>query len=239
MSPAGKTAHPHSEQAHTALSAVPPPLPPPGAAGSGFSHSYLPTLVRRLFCASAPCFYFKEFWLFFSLSLWYFKLSLAVTGSLEVGENYSVFLFGRVITSHRPHWPSMQQAEPTGMGGGMEGGLGREGSHSSRVPQTPQGWCYKDQRFPLQQPTGQYSPSPGASRKASVLCILHILRAAISWCVCSLALLHSHSNLTLMRSILVAQAVKNMPIMQETRVRSLGGVDLLEKGLATQSSILP
>lgn len=127
MSPEGKTAHPHSKQALTALSAVPPRLPPPGAAGGSFSHSYLPTLVRRLSCASAPWFYFKEFWLFFSLSLWYFKLSLTVTGYLEVGENYSVFLFGRVITSHRPHWPSMQQAEPTGIGEEDGGRVGERG----------------------------------------------------------------------------------------------------------------
>ena len=32
--------------------------------------------------------------------------------------------------------------------------------------------------------------------------------------------------------------VKNLPAMQETWVRSLGGEDLLEKGMATHSSIL-
>ena len=32
--------------------------------------------------------------------------------------------------------------------------------------------------------------------------------------------------------------VKNLPAMQETRVRSLGGEDPLEKGMATYSSIL-
>ena len=32
--------------------------------------------------------------------------------------------------------------------------------------------------------------------------------------------------------------VKNLPAMGETRVRSLGGEDLLEKGLVTHSSIL-
>ena len=35
-----------------------------------------------------------------------------------------------------------------------------------------------------------------------------------------------------------AQTVKNLPAMQETRVRSLGREDPLEKGMATQSSIL-
>ena len=37
---------------------------------------------------------------------------------------------------------------------------------------------------------------------------------------------------------LVAQSVKNLPAMQETRVQSVGGEDPLEEGMATQSSIL-
>ena len=37
---------------------------------------------------------------------------------------------------------------------------------------------------------------------------------------------------------LVAQMVKNLSAMQETRVRSLGQEDLLEKGMATYSSCL-
>ena len=37
---------------------------------------------------------------------------------------------------------------------------------------------------------------------------------------------------------LVAQLVKNPPAVQETWVRSLGWEDLLEKGMATHSSIL-
>ena len=40
-----------------------------------------------------------------------------------------------------------------------------------------------------------------------------------------------------MRS-LVAQSVKNLPAVQETRVRSLGWEDPLEKEMATYSSIL-
>ena len=35
-----------------------------------------------------------------------------------------------------------------------------------------------------------------------------------------------------------SSAVKNMPAMQETLVRSLGQEDPLEKGIATHSSIL-
>ena len=38
---------------------------------------------------------------------------------------------------------------------------------------------------------------------------------------------------------LVAQMVKNLPAMWETWVLSLGWEDLLEKGKATHSSILP
>ena len=41
----------------------------------------------------------------------------------------------------------------------------------------------------------------------------------------------------LFRAPLVAQMVKNLPAMQETQVRSLGGKDL-EKRMATHSSIL-
>ena len=40
------------------------------------------------------------------------------------------------------------------------------------------------------------------------------------------------------RASLVAQMVKNPPEVQETRVRSLGREDPLEKGMATHSSIL-
>ena len=37
---------------------------------------------------------------------------------------------------------------------------------------------------------------------------------------------------------LVAQTVKRLPMMQETRVRFLGGEDLLEKEMASHSSTL-
>ena len=36
----------------------------------------------------------------------------------------------------------------------------------------------------------------------------------------------------------MAQSVKNLPAMQETRVQSLGQEDPLEKGMATHPSIL-
>ena len=37
---------------------------------------------------------------------------------------------------------------------------------------------------------------------------------------------------------LVAQMVKNLPVMQKTQFRSLGWEDPLEKGMATHSSML-
>ena len=44
--------------------------------------------------------------------------------------------------------------------------------------------------------------------------------------------------LTAVASLLVAQMVKNLPAMQKTWVQSLGPEDLLQKGMATHSSIL-
>ena len=41
-----------------------------------------------------------------------------------------------------------------------------------------------------------------------------------------------------MSTSLVAQLVKNLPVMRETWVQSLGWEDSLEKGKATHSSIL-
>ena len=40
------------------------------------------------------------------------------------------------------------------------------------------------------------------------------------------------------RASLVAQTVKNLPAIQETRVQSLGEKDPLEKGMDTHSSVL-
>ena len=48
--------------------------------------------------------------------------------------------------------------------------------------------------------------------------------------------IYSRSNVIL--ASLVAQTVKNLPSMKEIWVRSLGRKDLLEKGMATHSSIL-
>ena len=40
------------------------------------------------------------------------------------------------------------------------------------------------------------------------------------------------------RASLIAQSVKNLPAMQETRVRFLGGEDPLETEMATHSSVI-
>ena len=47
-----------------------------------------------------------------------------------------------------------------------------------------------------------------------------------------------HGGYFELRASLVAKMIKNLPPMQETQVRSLGQEDLLEKGMATHSSIL-
>ena len=47
-----------------------------------------------------------------------------------------------------------------------------------------------------------------------------------------------HKLQKIMRASLVAQTVKSLPVVQETRVRSLGRDDPLEKEMATHSSIL-
>ena len=45
-------------------------------------------------------------------------------------------------------------------------------------------------------------------------------------------------NATESRASLVAQLIKNLPAMRETRIWSLGWEDPLEKGTATHSSVL-
>ena len=52
---------------------------------------------------------------------------------------------------------------------------------------------------------------------------------------------HGRERLGMKRcqNTLVAQMVKNLPVMQENWVQSLGWEDSLEKGMATHSSILP
>ena len=51
-------------------------------------------------------------------------------------------------------------------------------------------------------------------------------------------MLISFTVLIIMGASLIAQLVKNLPAMQETRLRSLGREDPLERETATHSSIL-
>ena len=46
------------------------------------------------------------------------------------------------------------------------------------------------------------------------------------------------ANRCILGAFLVAQMVKNLPVVQETQVPSLGWEDPLEKGIVTHSSIL-
>ena len=60
-------------------------------------------------------------------------------------------------------------------------------------------------------------------------------------CICMAESLHySHETMTtlLVKTSLVAQTVKRLPTMQESRVQSLGREDPLEKAMATHSSTL-
>ena len=56
--------------------------------------------------------------------------------------------------------------------------------------------------------------------------------------VSSLKAVRIRNSLMIIGAPLLAQKVKNLPPMQETRVRSLSREDPLEKGTATHSSIL-
>ena len=50
--------------------------------------------------------------------------------------------------------------------------------------------------------------------------------------------LHTHAHTHTCRAPLVAQTVKNLPVMQETWVQFLGQEETLEKGMVIHSSIL-
>ena len=58
------------------------------------------------------------------------------------------------------------------------------------------------------------------------------------WKIYFIRLTDLPTSLWRFRDFLVAQTVKNLPAMQETRVRSLGRKDPLEKGMTIHSSIL-
>ena len=60
----------------------------------------------------------------------------------------------------------------------------------------------------------------------------------ILWHIYFLKMLLTEVQLNISRASLVAQMVKNLPAMQETKVWSLDQEDVMEKGMATHSSIL-
>ena len=89
-------------------------------------------------------------------------------------------------------------------------------------------------------PELQAGSSPLSSRAALVGRVRSLWRGAgsSSWRGTGSLLGARASRALSRRASLVAQLVKNPPAMQETWVRSLGWEDPLEKGKATNSSIL-
>ena len=67
------------------------------------------------------------------------------------------------------------------------------------------------------------------------MCLSYIL---FFFCLCFFNLLASPCGMKVKGASLLTQMVKNLPTIQETWVRSLGREDPLEKGMATNSSIL-
>ena len=86
----------------------------------------------------------------------------------------------------------------------------------------------------LLPPPSPYHPSGSSqctSPKHPVLCSnFPLIFSFTCWLDCVAELLH--------RASLIAQLVKNSPAMQETRIQSPGQEDVLEKEMATHSSIL-
>ena len=103
--------------------------------------------------------------------------------------------------------------------------------------------CPSSRLLPLRSPP---SPPPQSHRNEKPFSVVNIvffhsvfldtwksLAGAYDKQVCPLLDAKYHASL-----FPVAQTVKNLPAMQETRVRSLGLDNPLEKGMATHSSIL-
>ena len=78
---------------------------------------------------------------------------------------------------------------------------------------------------------------PLSHQGSPILYIIMPLTLALSQKLCLLHLLFWQAD-SLPQASLVAQLVKNPPAMWETWVQSLGWEDALEKGIATNSSIL-
>ena len=97
------------------------------------------------------------------------------------------------------------------------------------------GYCGKHCiKMPFLMELTFYKRNTGTTRITQITIILFTLRKKSTGCCESIywwALTHFGSSL-------VAQMIKNLPAMQETRFWSLGQEDPLEKGMATHSSIL-
>ena len=65
-----------------------------------------------------------------------------------------------------------------------------------------------------------------------------ILECKVQWALGSITTKSVDGIPAELGASLMAQSIKCLPAMQETRVRSLGGEDPLEEGMATHSSIL-
>ena len=65
-----------------------------------------------------------------------------------------------------------------------------------------------------------------------------VLSILLKYCTCHYAQLNGGVYFSISRASLVAQMVKTLPAVQETRVQSLDGKDTLKKEMATHSHIL-
>ena len=85
------------------------------------------------------------------------------------------------------------------------------------------------------QPTPVFLPGESQGRGSLVGCRLWGRRVGHDWSDLAIAAVWVTP---ILEASLMTQMVKNRPAIQDTRVRSLGGEDSLEKGMATHSSIL-
>ena len=102
--------------------------------------------------------------------------------------------------------------------------------------------------YPLGRcPSNTVLASPGRAHTCNVilphLSLTHVLGSVgnarrVPWLLPSMFLAPCQNSQSMNWVSLVAQMVKNLPAMQETRIQSLGQEDALEKGMATHSTVL-
>ena len=96
----------------------------------------------------------------------------------------------------------------------------------------------------MQKMTPTQFPSNLTVVKKGVFCdpfrkkCFSFLSVCVCVCVCTYTFTQQECGMITIRDSLMAQMVKSLPAMGETRVRSLGQEDSLEKEMATHSSIL-